>query len=231
MARWQEAFLAGGENPRLGSRFNAQGQFLPEHGNTIVAQVTAGSATEAALIDLRQALMALPHADHFAFTAMESYHMTVFEGVIETRRARGYWPDDLALDASIDEMTAAMSAKLAGFSPPPPFPMRLVEVTPLGLHLTGATEKDEVNVRAWRDALAQALGFRTPAHETYGFHTTMAYQKRWPAAKALGHCEQALAQLGADFAARVPVLDLNPPAFCRFADMNAFPPVRRWVGA
>lgn len=178
MARWQEAFLAGGENPRLGSRFDTQGQFLPEHGNTVVAQVTAGSATEAALIDLRHALMALPFADHFAFTAVESYHMTVFEGVIETRRARGYWPDDLALDASIDEMTAAMSAKLVGFSPPPPFQMRLVEVTPLGLHLTGATEKDEVNVRAWRDALAQALGFRTPAHETYGFHTTMAYQKR-----------------------------------------------------
>ena len=231
MARWQEAFLAGGENPRLGSRFDTEGQFLPEHGNTVVAQVTAGSATEAALIDLRHALMALPFPDHFAFTAVESYHMTVFEGVIETRRARGYWPDDLALDASIDEMTAAMSAKLAGFSPPPPFQMRLVEVTPLGLHLTGATEKDEVNVRAWRDALAQALGFRTPAHETYGFHTTMAYQKRWPPAKALGLYEQALAQLGADFAARVPVLDLDPPAFCRFADMNAFPPVRRWVGA
>ena len=231
MARWQDAFLAGGENPRLGSRFNAQGQFLPEHGNTIVAQVTAGSATEAALIDLRQALMALPHADHFAFTAVQSYHMTVYEGVIETRRARGYWSDDLALDASIDEMTAAMSAKLAAVTSPPPFQMRLVEVTPLGLHLTGATEKDEVNVRAWRDALAQALGFRTPAHDTYGFHTTMAYQKRWPPAKALGHYEQALAQLGTDFAARVPVLDLDPPAFCRFADMNAFPPVRRWVGA
>jgi len=231
MARWQDAFLAGGENPRLGSRFNAQGQFLPEHGNTIVAQVTAGSATEAALIDLRQALMALPHADHFAFTAVQSYHMTVYEGVIETRRARGYWPDDLALDLSIDAMTDAMSAKLAAFTPPPPFKMRLEEVTPLGLHLTGATPQDEATARAWRDALAQALGFRTPSHDTYGFHTTMAYQKRWPPSEALGHYEQVLAQLGADFAARVPVLDLDPPAFCRFADMNAFPPVRRWVGA
>ena len=99
MALWQDAFLTGGPNPRLGSRFNAEGQFLPEHGNTVVAQVTAGSATEAALIDLRSALMALPHADHFAFTPIQSYHMTVFEGVIETRRARGYWPDDLPLDA------------------------------------------------------------------------------------------------------------------------------------
>jgi hypothetical protein len=89
MTTWQKSFEAGGPNPRLGSRFNAEGQFLPEHGNTVVAQVTAGSVTEAALIDLRRALMALPFADHFAFTAIESYHMTVFEGVIETRRARG----------------------------------------------------------------------------------------------------------------------------------------------
>lgn len=228
MALWQDAFLAGGPNPRLGSRFTAEGQFLPEHGNTVVAQVTAGSATEAALIDLRSALMALPYADHFAFTPIQSYHMTVFEGVIETRRARGYWPDDLALDASIDAMTQAMSAKLANFTPPPAFRMRLVEVTPLGLHLTGATDQDEANVRAWRDALADALGFRTPTHHSYGFHTTMAYQKHWPAADALGHYERALAQLGADFAARVPVLDLDPPAFCRFADMNAFPPVLRF---
>ena len=59
----------------------------------------------------------------------------------------------------------------------------------------------------------------------------MAYQKRWPPAEALGHYERALAQLTADFAARVPVMDLDPPAFCRFADMNAFPAVRRFVGA
>ena len=121
MALWQDAFLEGGTNPRLGSRFNAEGQFLPEHGNTVVAQVTAGSATEAALMDLRRALMALPFADHFAFTPIQSYHMTVFEGVIETRRARGYWPDDLPLDASIDAMTQAMSAKLAGFPRRRPF--------------------------------------------------------------------------------------------------------------
>ena len=231
MALWQDAFLAGGTNPRLGSRFNAMGQFLPEHGNTVVAQVTAGSATEAALIDLRHALMALPYADHFAFTPIASYHMTVFEGVIETRREKGYWPEDLPLDAPIDAMTDAMSAKLASFTPPPAFQMRLAEVTPLGLHLTGASAEDEANARHWRDALAQALGFRTPTHDTYGFHTTMAYQIHWPPSEALGLYEQSLAKLGAEFAARVPVLDLDPPAFCRFVDMNSFPPVRRFVGA
>ena len=43
-------------NARLCKRFDAQGIFLPEHGNTVVAQVVPGSPTEAALIALRARL-------------------------------------------------------------------------------------------------------------------------------------------------------------------------------
>lgn len=226
MVQWQDWFRAGGRNPRLGSRFDAFGRFLPEHGNTIVAQVTAGSATEAALIDLRHAMMALPYADHFAFTPVASYHMTVFEGIIETRRAPSHWPEGLALEASIDEMTTAMAARLDGFVAPPRFAMQVEEAHPLGLSLVGATPEDEAAARAWRDALSAALGLRTPDHETYGFHTTMAYQIEWPPVEALPLYVDAMARLTADFAARVPVMELDPPKFCRFSDMNAFPPVR-----
>lgn len=222
---WQDRFIAGGSNPRLGIRFDETGRFLPEHGNTIVAQVIPGSATEAALVDLRASLMALPHAADFAFTAVESYHMTVFEGVIETRREAGYWPQDLTLDLDIDTMTRAMADKLEDFHAPPAFAMRLAEVTPNGLHLTGATPQDEATVRLWRDRLADALGFRSPNHDSYGFHTTMTYQKRWPPASALPQYQAALADLAAEFAAKIPVLHLARPNFCRFADMNAFPPV------
>ncbi len=228
MAQWQDNFRAGGKNTRLGRRFDASGRFMPEHGNTVVAQVTAGSPTEAALIDLRQSLMDLPHGANFAFTDVASYHMTVFEGVIETRREYGYWPDDLSLDLSIDAMTEAMAAKLDGFAPLPAFRMKLLEVTPHGLSLTGATPEDEATVRAWRDALAKALGYRSPEHDTYGFHTTLAYQIEWPPVEALPLYIAAMAQLTADFAARVRVLDLDAPAFCTFADMNGFPPVRRF---
>ncbi len=228
MAHWQDNFRSGGRNPRLGQRFDASGRFLPEHGNTVVAQVTAGSPTEAALIALRQSLMDLPYGANFAFTDVASYHMTVFEGVIETRREYGYWPADLALDLSIDEMTQAMAARLDGFVPPPAFKVKLLEVTPHGLSLTGATPEDEATLRAWREALAAAFGYRSPEHDAYGFHTTLAYQIEWPPVAALPLYVEAMARLTADFAARVPVLDLDPPAFCTFADMNGFPPVRRF---
>ena len=64
-----------------------------------------------------------------------------------------------------------------------------------------------------------------PEHEAYGFHTTVAYPMIWPPAEAVPVYRQALRDLTGWMAARVPVLHLARPAFCTFADMNAFPPV------
>lgn len=224
---WQEDVSrpAGTANPRLGVRFNRDGRFLPEAGNTVVAQVIPGSATEAALIWLRAELQALPFAHHFAFTDVQSYHMTVFEGVIETRRAPGFWPPSIALDASIDTATEAMARMVADLPPLPDFAMRPVAVTPFGLKLAGATGADEAAVRVWRNCLAEAFGYRTPRHERYVFHTTLAYVHTWLPATALPAYADAMARLSTEFAARAPRMDLARPAFCRFADMNAFPPV------
>lgn len=217
--------MAGQVPLHLGTRLDARGQFLPEHGTTVVAQVVPGSDTEAALVDLRAALQALPFAHMFAFTAVPSYHMTVFEGVIETRRLASHWPTGLDPEQAVEAATEAMVARLAGFTAPPAFEMRVVEVTPFGLSLTGATARDEGHVRDWRDGLAAALGLRVPGHDDYGFHITLAYALAWPPVEAVTPYRAALQNLTAAFQARVPVLHLARPAFCTFADMNAFPPV------
>ena len=217
----------GTVNPRLGVRFNSDGRFLPEAGNTVVAQVLPGSATEAALIWLRAELQALPFAHHFAFTDVPSYHMTVFEGVIETRRAAGFWPPSIPLDASIDTATATMARMVADLPFLPDFAMRPVAVTPFGVTLAGATGADEAAVRIWRNCLAEAFGYRTPRHERYVFHTTLAYVHTWLPGEALPAYAEAMAHLSTGFAARVPLMDLARPAFCRFKDMNSFPAVVR----
>lgn len=218
---WEE----GRTSPHLGRRFDAAGRFLPEAGNTVVAQVVPGSPTEAALVRLRADLMALPEAGHFAFTAVESYHMTVFEGVVETRRRREEWPEGLPLDMDLAEVTAAMRARLEGWQAPPSFAMRITEVTPFGLRLEGASPGDEACARAWRDALSTALRLRRPTHDSYGFHTTLAYCKAGLPRAALPALRSRMADLTARLQAEVPVMHLARPAFCIFADMNAFPPV------
>ena len=212
-------------NPHLGTRFDLHGRFLPEHGNTVLCQVVPGSPTEAALIDLRAALLDLPHTDCFAFTAVESYHMTVFDCVIETCRTRDRWAAGLALDLPIEAVTERLAARLSGFVAPPAFAMRVAQITPFGLQLEGASPQDEANARAWRDAVSQALGIKAPNHDTYGFHATVAYVKEPLPLDALPVWRAAMTDLTAAFRSRVPVLHLAPPAFCSFADMNAFPSV------
>lgn len=225
---WQDhvAPPEGTPNRRLGVRYDRTGRFLPEAGNTVVAQVVPGSATEAALVWLRGELMALPFADHFAFTDVPSYHMTVFEGVIESRREAGFWPPALPLDASIDAATEAMATMLEGLPGLPDFRIRPLVVTPFGLQLAGATEADTGAVRFWRETLSQAFGYRAPGHDGYRLHTTLAYAHTWLPRSALPAYAAAMERLSADFLARVPQMEFARPAFCRFADMNAFPPVR-----
>ena len=118
-----------------------------------------------------------------------------------------------------------MAEMLEDLPPLPDFAIRPVEVTPFGLMLAGATEADETIVRQWRDALSGILGYRAPTHDSYRFHTTLAYAHTWLPKDALPTYAAALERLTQDLQARLPTLDLARPAFCRFHDMNAFPPV------
>jgi len=210
----------------LGRRFDAGGSFLFEPGNTVVSHVVPGSATEDALTRVRERLGALPFASRFAWTPVESWHMTVFQGTIEGRRAPSFWPEGVDFDAPIEETTRVLDARLEGFAPAVPFSVKLVEVTPLGLVVAGATPADEQALRALRDRLAEAFGYRHPDHDDYTFHVTLAYVKEWLPAGAEETYLPALDAIGRDFAAEIPVLELAPPAFCSFRDMNLFTPLR-----
>jgi len=213
-------------NRYVGSRFSEEGVFLPEAGNTVVRHVVPGSDTEAALIGLRERLRELPWGHRCAFTDVASLHMTVFEGVIETRRLAEYWPKALPVEAPLDEVTGYLAGRLEDFEGPGPFDMRIAEVTPFGLTLTGATDADETTARAWREALTEPFTYRSPSHDAYTFHVTLAYIIDWIPDDLIPDYKQALAELTKEFRERVPVVELGPPAFCTFTDMNGFPPVR-----
>ena len=220
-----------GPNRYVGVRFDDRGTFLPEAGNTVVRHVIPGSDTATALIELRERLRALPWGHRFAFTDASSLHMTVFEGVIETRREPDYWPKDLPLDAPLEAVTEYLAQRLENFEGSGPFDMRIFEVTPFGLTLTGATDKDEQTARAWRDALTEPFGYRSPNHGSYTFHTTLAYIIDWIPDEMIADYRAVLAALTEEFQRRIPVIELGPPALCTFEDMNAFPPVMTLSGS
>jgi hypothetical protein len=217
-------FLAGNHSSppaNLGQRYDAT-QFLPEAGNTVVCPLDVSAPTHTAVLEARCRMLALPHANHFIYTPESSLHMTVFEGVIETRRTRNSWPDDCGHTASVETATNTILPRLVEFSPPPSFSARVAGLRPTGLILEGATQADETNMRAWRDALTAPFGYRHDDHDEYKFHMTFAYPVEWLPDSIRPEWEAEFSSILADLVDAAPVIPLKPPAFCQFADMNRF---------
>ncbi|MDQ7250596.1 DUF1868 domain-containing protein [Dongia sedimenti] len=208
--------------PRLGIRYDAAGNFLFEPGNTIVCHLARRSASEAAVLQVRERFLALPGADCLAFTPAASLHMTLFQGVVDTRRKHPYWPADIPLHLGIDEMTRRMMTRLDGFDGSGPFSVKVTEVTPTGLAVEGVTKEDANVMRAWRDKLAHTFGYRHPDHDRYSFHITFAYVIRGIPDAVAAQWQRALEESLELLQREAPVIALKEPAFCRFRDMKQF---------
>lgn len=221
--------LAGffeGTNPtppvHLGRRYDTSGNFLNEPGNTVVCHLVNGSASEAVVLDVRERMRAMPDADRLAFTPVSSLHMTLFQGIIEYRRRLPYWPGDVPLDTSIDDMTRLYQERLNGFEGCGAFKIKVVDVVPTGLTVVGATDRDVRIMSAWRDALSVPFGYRHPDHDTYVFHITFAYQIRRLADERAPEWQDLFDDCLSLFTRQPPVIELRPPAFCSFRDMEHF---------
>lgn len=211
------------EPPRhLGTRYNSLGTFLPEPGNTIVCHLVPGSETERALVAARSAYLAMPEAGQLAFTPVSSLHMTLFQGILECRRMPPYWPADIAPDTPIERMTELFRHRLEVVARPPAFSVRVVAALPTGLVVEGAGRDDQRAMQLWRDRFADLLGYRHPDHDGYVFHITFAYMISWLDDAVLPAWQEMLGETLAHITRSAAVLELRPPAFCSFADMNHF---------
>jgi hypothetical protein len=208
--------------PHLGRRYDRSGTFLAERGNTVVSHLVGGSESASVIHEARARFQAMPGAERLAFTAQSSLHMTLFQGIIETRRALPYWPDDVPVETPVDDMTAIFMDRLARFEPGEAFSVEVTHVTPNGLTLNGVTAHDRAILKDWRDRFADLLGYRHPDHETYVFHITFAYMIERFDDATMAAWLPFLDELAQDIRRRVPVIELCAPAFCAFDDMNHF---------
>lgn len=206
----------------LGQRYNRDGIFLSERGNTVVCHLQDGSDTERVLRVARQRYLDMPQARQLAFTAPESLHMTLFQGIIETRREPTYWPAGVPLDAPVDTMTELMLERLAPYAGGAAFAVEAVRALPTGLVVQGITEADRRAMAGWRNDLAALLGYKHPDHDSYEFHITFAYLIDWFDEAALPGWQDMLDDVLAMIRVQAPVLELRAPAFCSFEDMNWF---------
>ena len=206
---------------RLAQRYT-ETRFLPEAGNTVVCHLDFDDPAHQHVLKARDKMRALPEADAFLYTPADSLHMTVFEGVIETRRTVDAWPAGHDRASSVESVTGLVAERLSTFTPPPTFAVRVAGLRPTGLELTGATREDDIALAAWREALTTPFGFRHADHDEYRFHMTFAYPVRWLPDDLLDHWTAEFDVILKDLITAMPVLPLRPPAFCRFADMTLF---------
>jgi hypothetical protein len=216
--------VTGGARPAaVGRKFAAGGAVLPTRGNTFLAHVDRASPAHAALTRAQAHLAAGPQADAFAFLPPASFHMTVFQGVIETERRADRWPGHLPLDARIDDVTADFRHRIAGLALPGAFDIRVRGVfAGFSVAVEGAGADAEAALRDARDALSERLNLRVPDHATYAFHITLGYLLRWLAPAEA----QAAVARSHEAAADLPeTIRLGPVEFCAFEDMTRFDPL------
>lgn len=223
----------GAPNPTLGLKFGRDGSPLPFRGNTIISHIPATAPEAPALAELARRLRDLPWGGRFAFLPTSSYHMTVFEGVTYGERTPDRWPEGIASDMPLEDITRRFIDRLRGLAVPQRFAMRPIGLVPMGtggtvVGLEPADEDIARQIRGLREAFALILGLRKPNHDAYRFHITLSYLLEW---LSPAEAEQHLAaheHFGSAFIEDHPVLHLGPPEFCVFETLHRFLPVLRF---
>lgn len=208
----------------VGEKFTADGRVLPFPGNTFLCHVPPRSAAHAALTAASAALQAGPQASAFTFLPPSSFHMTVFEGVCHAHRGADRWPQGIAPETPVEDVTQAFLPRVISLT----LPVRQ-HVRPRGIFggfsvaLTGATPEDEASLRQARKDLADATGIHRASFADYDFHITLGYLIRWLTADEATAVMDLSDNVASALAAAAPVIDLGGVEFCRFDDMHAFP--------
>lgn len=221
--------LTGGAHPTAVRRkFTPDGVVLKTPGNTFLCHVDPTSPAHAALTRAQVHLKAGPHADAFAFLSPASFHMTVFQGVIETERHADRWPSHLPLDTPIDDVTVDFRHRMVGIDLPLAFHIRPVGIfAGFSVAVEGAAPDEEADLRGARDVLSERVGLRAPDHAAYAFHITLGYLLRWLTPDEAHAIVARSREAGANLPAAI---RLGPVEFCAFENMTRFDPLLLLTG-
>ena len=206
------------------NKFDPDGNVQHFPGNTIISHLSNSSDLYSSLLGLYGKLKESPLSHLYTLLPPSSWHMTVFEGVVDKIRNPDHWPSDLALDASLEDCTALFETKLSSFDLQTPFPYKL-SITGFNRLKNGISlaikphAADNEALRGLRDRLADRLQLRVPNHDRYGFHIGVAYFLRHLTDDQKAELTNLLSENLKDMPKE---FELGAPEFCTFEDMFAF---------
>jgi hypothetical protein len=209
------------------NKFDDHGRVQQFAGNTIICPLAEGSSLYQRLLPLIEELRQHELSRLYTLLPPSSWHMTLFEGVVDQRRGPGQWPKDLDVNATLEKCTSHFKEKLSTFDVNTPLPIR---VTPAAIEfprsLSGIRVRlephNEEALRDLRNRLSDLLQIRGKKHDVYGFHLSLAYMINFPTRRQ----EEQLLEVFLKHFEMIPkTATLEWPAFCEFDDMFAYRPV------
>ena len=213
--------------PGVPNKFDPDGNVQHFPGNTIICHLSNSTELYSSLMVLYDRLTQDPLSHLYTLLPPSSWHMTVFEGVVDKKRKPGYWPSNLAMNASLEECTALYENELSSFDLQTdlPYHLSIAEFRPLedgiSLHVEPHMA-DNTALRSLRERLADLLQIRHPDHNRYVFHLSIAYLLRHltddQKSELMGRLVDHFRDMPKEF-------ELGPPEFCRFENMFGFEPL------
>ncbi|MBV1831689.1 DUF1868 domain-containing protein [Komagataeibacter sp. AV436] len=212
------------------NKFHPDGRPRSFPGNTVICHLPPDGAFFHAMLDLHHQMGQFDFAAKIALLPPSSYHMTVFDGLNNTRRARPTWPRDLARDTPMPQCNAWVGDRLRVFPGRLAAPLRMRPAYPdplrdrqgCRIRLEAVDRAGATALRRFRHGLAAHLGMHDAWLDRYVFHTTIGYRIRAFTAREAHEYTDAMVRFQGRMAARLPEIDLGPPEFCLFDDMHAY---------
>ncbi|MBN6712457.1 DUF1868 domain-containing protein [Pseudomonas capsici] len=210
-------------------KFYEDGTARPFAGNTIISQIPLRTPLNEALTVVRNTLANYEFSQCLSLLPPSSYHMTVFEGVIDEKRKAPFWPSEVPSNAPIQACTQYFTARLKNFFIEENFQIQMhiddfnvYKDSGATVRLVPANSHETQKLNDVRDRLANCLGIRSPHHDDYGFHITLGYLVKWMNAQQIQDYELVQQSCRAYLKKTLSVLTLESPRFCTFNDMLAF---------
>lgn len=210
---------------QIGKKFAPDGTALLYPGNTIIADVDPGNPAYDVMTSCLQLLKASPLSGLFIHLPEDSYHMTVIRGINDRVREEAFWPETLPADVPMAEADAYMHQAVGQVPSPGTIRMRFDEAVitaeDFRIRLKPADDGQLQVLRAYRDAVADAIGLRLPGHDAYTFHMTLAYTWYLPDETQQHQLSELVRQMNGLLAAQEQVM-IDPPHFAWYQDMMSF---------
>ena len=214
---------------QIGFKFNQDGSSARYLGNTVVSAINADNPAYPVLLETIESIDREGLLPRLILLPRASFHVTIIRGLNDRVRTAEFWPSALPVTASLMEMDRYVTERLEGIPFPASFAMTFGRLQwndeDVRICLAPATPETGRELRAFRDRIADRLGLRLPGHDSYTFHTTLAYVHH----RAREGDAEKMARITERFIERHAgkALEISAPYLAFYEDMMAFPRERK----